>query len=311
MERGEKQTASSNQKKKIEPTFVPEWLKTTTTATGGGGSSNHIAGSSSYTERISSSYRRSSSTNGSLNHDKDTSLHSRPYSSFGRSNRDRDREKDVDFRDRKETIKLENGFQDLPDSFISSRSEKDALRRSQSLISGRQSDSWAKRPGNGTTNSNFLASGSIVSSISKASFDREFPSLGAEDKHGPPEIGRVSSPGLSSAIQILPLGCSALIGGDGWTSALAEVPVIVGGNGPSFSPVQQAATSTTSTVSSTTTGLNMAETLAQAPSRARAAPQVSVDSQKLEELAIKQSRQLIPVTPSMPKTSVGLMPLHI
>lgn len=32
--------------------------------------------------------------------------------------------------------------------------------------------------------------------------------------------------------------------------------------------------------------------------------QVSVNTQRREELAIKQSRQLIPVTPSMPKASV-------
>lgn len=30
------------------------------------------------------------------------------------------------------------------------------------------------------------------------------------------------------------------------------------------------------------------------------------DTQRLEELAIKKSRQLIPVTPSSPKTSVGV-----
>lgn len=32
--------------------------------------------------------------------------------------------------------------------------------------------------------------------------------------------------------------------------------------------------------------------------------QLSVKTQRLEELAIKQSRQLIPVTPSMPKALV-------
>uniref|UniRef100_A0A1D1YIE1 Uncharacterized protein n=1 Tax=Anthurium amnicola TaxID=1678845 RepID=A0A1D1YIE1_9ARAE len=329
MERGEKELASSSQRKKIEPTFVPQWLKTT--STGGSGSSNHLSGSSLHSdglaagissknrqsvnscehdnhrssvliERSSSSYRRSSSSNGSLNRDRDNSSHSRPYSSFGRSNRDKDREKDVDFLGREKSTNLGNGFHDFPDSFISSKSEKDTLRRTQSMISGRRNDSWTKRTGNGTAN--FLPGGGIVSTISKASFEREFPSLGAEEKQGPPEIRRVSSPGLSSPIQSLPLGSSPLIGGDGWTSALAEVPVVIGGNGAPFSSVQQSAPASPASTVSGTTGLNMAETLAQAPLRARAAPQLPVDTQKLEELAIKQSRQLIPMTPSMPKTSV-------
>lgn len=34
--------------------------------------------------------------------------------------------------------------------------------------------------------------------------------------------------------------------------------------------------------------------------------QLSIQTQRLEELAIKQSRQLIPVTPSMPKSSVRI-----
>ncbi|KAK9074706.1 hypothetical protein SSX86_003024 [Deinandra increscens subsp. villosa] len=44
----------------------------------------------------------------------------------------------------------------------------------------------------------------------------------------------------------LPIGNSAVLGGDGWTSALAEVPVIVGssGNGSSVAhPVQSASVS--------------------------------------------------------------------
>ncbi|KAE8684386.1 mitogen-activated protein kinase kinase kinase 1-like [Hibiscus syriacus] len=48
----------------------------------------------------------------------------------------------------------------------------------------------------------------------------------------------------------------------------------------------------------------MAEALAQAPSRTPTAPLVSATTQRREELTIKQSRHLIPVTPSMPKVSV-------
>ncbi|KEH38098.1 hypothetical protein MTR_2g461250 [Medicago truncatula] len=56
-----------------------------------------------------------------------------------------------------------------------------------------------------------------------------------------------------------------------------------------------------SVLSSMSVGLNMAEALVHAPSRSQSIPQVSVKTQRLEELAIKQSRQLIPVTPSIPK----------
>ncbi|CBI19997.3 unnamed protein product, partial [Vitis vinifera] len=87
---------------------------------------------------------------------------------------------------------------------------------------------------------------------------------------------------------------------------------------------QSVSASSVSVAPSTTSGLNMAETLVQGPARARAnaTPQLSVGTQRLEELALKQSRQLIPMTPSMPKTlvpspsdkpksKIGLQPLHL
>lgn len=110
-----------------------------------------------------------------------------------------------------------------------------------------------------------LSVGSVGSSIQKAVFDKDFPSLGAEEKQVIAELGRVSSPGLGATAsqQSLPVGSSALIGGEGWTSALADIPSI---------SAQQTVTATSGSVSSA--GLNMAEALAQAPSRARSTPQV-------------------------------------
>ncbi|CAA7395186.1 unnamed protein product [Spirodela intermedia] len=325
MERTDKQPIFSAQRNKIEPTFVPEWLKSTSS------SSNQISGSSFHSddraigilsrnrpsvngcehdsprssvtaERNLLSHHRSSSTNGSPYNDRERPTHPRPYSSFGRSNRDRDRDKDAEFVDKQKLCHLENGCNGFPDLSLASRSEKDALKRSQTMISGRYNDSWNKAMGNGTAYAR--SSASIVNNISKASFERDFPSLGTEEKQGSLEIGRVSSPSLSSAVQNLPLG-SALIGGDGWTSALAEVPVIVGCNGPQLTSMQQATpTSASSTTLSTTSGLNMAEALVQAPPQTRTIPKLSVDTQRLEEFAIKQSRQLVPVTPSTSKASV-------
>ena len=81
--------------------------------------------------------------------------------------------------------------------------------------------------------------------------------------------------------------------------------MVVGSNSTGSSSIQQIVVSAlTSGLSNTTAGLNMAEALAQAPSRACITPQLPVNTQRLEELAIKQPRQLIPVTHSMPKPSV-------
>lgn len=148
---------------------------------------------------------------------------------------------------------------------LPSRFEKEGLRRSHSSVSAKRGESWPRKvvTDSGCANS---TGGSV-----KTSFERDFPSLGAEEKQTDPEIGRVPSPGLTTAFHTLPVGNSAVIGGDGWTSALAEVPVIVGSNGSNTSVVQSTSISSTTSM---TSGRNMAETLAQGPPRAQTAPQV-------------------------------------
>ncbi|KAK3002129.1 hypothetical protein RJ639_022292 [Escallonia herrerae] len=322
-----------------EPTLVPEWLRISGSVSSGGGSSafhqlassslhsddraissksarnrssvnnDHDLGRSFASDRTTSSYfRRSSSSNGSA--------HLRSYSSFGR-NRERDWDKDTyEYHDREKSVLGEHRHREFSDplgSILPNRFEKDGLRRSQSSISVKRAEPWPRKVAadSSTANKNnhnngnaMLAVGSPLGGVHKTAFERDFPSLGAEERQSDPEIGRVPSPGLSTAIQSLPVGTSAVIG-DGWTSALAEVPVIVGSNGNGASGVQQAIhVSSSSAASSTTSGLNMAETLAQGPSRVQTITQSSVGTQRLEELAIKQSRQLIPMTPSMPKALV-------
>ncbi|XP_009367009.2 mediator of RNA polymerase II transcription subunit 1 [Pyrus x bretschneideri] len=313
-----------------EPTLVPEWLRSTGSVTGGGSSAHHFASSSSHSDvsslanhlrnrtsksitdfdtprsafldRSSSSNSRRSSSNGSAKH---------AYSSFNRSHRDKDREKEKersnfgDHWDRDSSDPLGNIF--------TSRVEKDTLRRSQSMVSRKQTELLARRAaidskssGNSNHhNGNGLLSGVGVG-IQKVVFDKDFPSLGTEERPAAPDIGRVPSPGFSTAVQSLPVGSSALIGGEGWTSALAEVPsTIIGSSSSGSFPVQPTVAATSSSGASTAmSGLNMAEALSQAPAKARTVPQLSIKTQRLEELAIKQSRQLIPVTPSMPKPSV-------
>ncbi|XP_073316279.1 uncharacterized protein [Primulina huaijiensis] len=60
---------------------------------------------------------------------------------------------------------------------------------------------------------------------------------------------------------------------------------------------------TSASGASSTAALNMAEALSQSPAQVNVS-QLPDKSQRLEELAIKQSRQLIPMTPSMPKLLV-------
>ncbi|KAB2076530.1 hypothetical protein ES319_A06G047200v1 [Gossypium barbadense] len=312
-----------------EPALVPEWLRSNGTVTGGGNSAHNFASSSSHSDsslvhhgrhrnsrnisdfdshrptfldRTFSLNSRRSSSNGSAKH---------AYSSFSRSHRDRDRERDKarsnfgDHRDRASSDALE--------SILSGRGEIDTLHRSHSMFSRKPGESLPRRIGvdvrdsinSNHNNGNGLVSGvTLGSSIHKAVFEKDFPSLGTEDRQVVPEITRVLSPGLSSASQNLPVSSSALISGEGWTSALAEAPSTVGSSNTGSLAAPLTVSPSSSGTSTGTSGLNMAEALVLAPSRSQAAPQLSVKTQRREELAIKQSKQLIPVTPSMPKCSV-------
>ncbi|KAK8370754.1 hypothetical protein V6Z12_A01G198900 [Gossypium hirsutum] len=188
--------------------------------------------------------------------------------------------------------------------------EKDVLRRSQSLKTGKHSDTWPRKATNessGTSKSHHSSGNGKLSTVAavgnKSAFERDFPSLGAEVRQVGSEVGRILSPGLTNPVQSLPVGTSPVLGSDGRTSALADIPVGVGNSGRGVAGASQnvPAGSTPTTM----TGLNMAEAVAQGPSRARTPPLLNVETQRLEELAIKQSRQLIPlVTVSTPKTLV-------
>ncbi|XP_071729881.1 uncharacterized protein [Rutidosis leptorrhynchoides] len=264
---------------KTEPTFVPEWLKN-------GASSTTISHQSSlhtddqgvsktlrnksYDKDLgrttTSSYFRRSSSNG---------VSSRSYSSFGR-NRDRDSVRRRDYK-----------YSDPLASSLPSRFEAGGLRRSQSNLSVKCGESWPQKEKKDHN------------SYGKISLESDFPSLKLENGLPPPKNGDVTSSGLSCVVQ------SLSIGGDVWTSALAEVPVTVRGHGNNVSVQQTVQPGSISGTSTVITGRNMAETLVQGPPRAQTAPQLSVGTQRLEELAVKQSRQLIPMTPTMPKASAS------
>ncbi|ESQ33302.1 hypothetical protein EUTSA_v10003900mg [Eutrema salsugineum] len=315
---------------KGEPSLVPEWLRSSGHASGGG-SSNHLLVSSSshsdsaslphnsrnrnsrsksdvdsihspFLDRSCSTNSRRGSSNGSAKH---------PYSSFNfnRSQRDKDRGRDKDRVSYVDPWDLDTS---IPVKNILTGRDQDQLRRSHSMVTRKLGDNLSrgfsvglKNGGSSSSyNGNDILHGpSIGNSFQRTGFDKDFPSLGAEEKHGGQDVVRVSSPGLSSAVQSLPVGTSSLIGGEGWTSALAEVPNVIEKACAGSLTSPKANVVSTGTLTGPT-GLNMAEALAQAPARTHTPPQGSVKTQRLEDLAIKQSRQLIPVVPSAPKCSI-------
>ncbi|KAL3641783.1 hypothetical protein CASFOL_012598 [Castilleja foliolosa] len=258
---------------RTEHALVPEWLRCTGNVAGGGTSAHHSGIVGSNSEKDSSRFpdrnsvfesrRSSSSNNGS------SAKH--PYSSFTRSHRNRSivREKEKPFSD--DTWDHHGSFDPLV-SILASGVERIGFRRSQSLVSRKPSTEHSKK-------------GSSSSGVSKSAFGKDFPSLGTEEKRNT-GVCRDLSPGLSSPVQSLPMGNPGFLGGERWTSVLAEVPAILVNN--SVGHAQNVVTSSAG-------GLNMAEALSQST------PQLRDKSQRLEELAIKQSRQLIPMTPTTPK----------
>ncbi|GAA0171210.1 hypothetical protein LIER_25296 [Lithospermum erythrorhizon] len=321
---------------KSEPTLVPQWLRSSGNVSGNGTSVNLLASSSlrpddhlkskvvrknsfsnydqnikrsSATERITSSYfRRSSSTNGS---DK-----VRTSSSFSRNQRDRDWDGDICGSDSKDRSILGDSrlldYSDHLGSNILNRVERKNLRRSQSMISDQRGEAWPRKVETGSngvykfnsTDPNRVRDNGLMH---KVSFERDFPSLGEEEKLAANEIKRVISPGLSPAIHSFPVAASAMIGSDKWTSALAEVPGVVRSSEAGPLSTKPAAPSLPSVSSNILTGPSMAETVAHGPPHVQTPPQLSTESQR-QELAIKQSRQLIPVTPSLPKALVSSLP---
>ncbi|VVB11629.1 unnamed protein product [Arabis nemorensis] len=314
---------------KGEPSLVPEWLRNSGHASGGGSSNHLLVSSSSHSDSASLQHNsrnrnsrsksdvdsihspfldRSSSTNSRRGASNGSAKH--PYSSFNfnKSQRDKDRSRDKDRVSYVDPWDLDTS---IPLRSILTGKDHDQLRRSHSMVTRKQGDHLSrgftvglKNGGNSNSyNGNGILPGpSISNSFQRTGFDKDFPSLGADEKHGGHDVVRVSSPGLSSAVQSLPVGSSALIGGEGWTSALAEVPNVIEKACAGSLTSPRANVVSTGTLTGQT-GLNMAEALVQAPARTHTPPQGSVKTQRLEDLAIKQSRQLIPVVPTASKCS--------
>ncbi|XP_010500088.1 PREDICTED: uncharacterized protein LOC104777512 isoform X2 [Camelina sativa] len=314
---------------KGEQSLAPEWLRSSGHASGGGSSNHLLVSSSSHSDSASLQHNirnrnsrsksdvdsihspfldRSSSTNSRRGSSNGSAKHAYSSFNFNRSQRDKDRSREKDRVSYVDPWDLDTA---IPIRTILTGRDPDPLRRSHSMVTRKQGDHLSRGltvglKNGGSSNSyngNGIRSGSSIgNSFQRAGFDKDFPSLGAEEKQGGQDVVRVSSPGLSSAVQNLPVGNSALIGGEGWTSALAEVPNVIE-KACAGSLTSPKANAVSTGALSGPSGLNMAEALVQVPARTHTPPQGSVKTQILEDLAIKQSRQLIPVVPSAPKCS--------
>lgn len=234
-------------------------------------------GRNSVLDRASSAYfRRSSSSKGASD--------SWSYSNFGKGHRERDWEKVSNgYHDRKNSVLGDHrnrNYSDSLDNLLPSMFEKDVLQRSQSLKTGKHSDTWPRKVTNessGTSKSYHSSGNGKLSTVAavgnKSAFERDFPSLGAEVRQVGSEIGRISSPGLTNPVQSFSVGTSPVLGSEGRISALADIPVGVGNSARGVAVASQnVPAGSTPTMM---TGLNMAEAVAQGPSRARTPPLVT------------------------------------
>ena len=255
-----------------------------------------------------SSSGRSSGSNGSRRPDRDGMGKSRDYFNF-RKFKDRDRQRDFDSCDweSRSAAAVRDDFK----SFSTCKSERDRMNRTRSkadtwnkgsgstsrnnaVSSSRSNDKSSTVASTGTVNSvinaalgtsisnasvrTSVSNTSISNAVSNASnaasitFEREFPQLSSEDKNGRQSISKVPSPGISTAIQNVPM-----ISPDGWSSMLADLPLL-------SDPKKSLATSSllhiapgkqAEVVPNSGTALNMAETVMQAPLRISIRPQVT------------------------------------
>lgn len=274
---------------KGEPKLAPEWLKSVgnkpSSASTSPLQSGFIEGSKFTKSKTSSKNGTENSLGRPIGNNHATTSHSyrtsnrsssdhpQSYSNFGRNRRSRDRYID----------KFDNS--DKTKKNLENRAQKDAfIRPSQAITSQSHNEKWFKNSCSGENNNKSYSDGLLPD---KYESERGLVSHGSG-------MGRACSPGVTNVKN-----------GDKWTSLLAEIPSKavsdVPNSGLVSSSVQVATHFTLSSTMSTPNGagLNMAEAVAKSP-RVQTT-QVSNGNQRFEDLAIKQSRILIPVTPSAPK----------
>ncbi|KAJ1399159.1 hypothetical protein SESBI_30534 [Sesbania bispinosa] len=289
-----------------EHSLVPQWLKSSESVSRVASLNSQLTSSQCSDHINYSGHQWSSSSKGS-------GL-SKSYSSSGRSWHGRGWEKDIDncfYKDKLFLGECNHDHSDYVNNILSNKFEKDPLQRSQSMNSGRWRETWSPRTSDDVSNpqrnhrkANGMVTG-VAGIIHKTVLNKEFPLLGAENKHGYSELGSVLSSSSSTSAHSLLTDTSAVVVSNGPTSASPEIPMTVGNSSMAVMMHQHNVSASTSSIAPGTMGLSMAEALAQGPPPSHTPPQLSASTQKLEELALKQSRLLIPMTPSTPRSLVA------
>ncbi|EFJ14010.1 hypothetical protein SELMODRAFT_446036 [Selaginella moellendorffii] len=282
---------------RTEPSLVPEWLK----GVGSGSSAHHQDDGqrqrlSQHSEQESPRYSayvppRRITIPERHQVDKDSYTGSRVYPNFSRTpssyrgdhhrgdwDSDRERERDREraatsfLSDGKDRDDRANGRWPGPGRLLD---QEFPLRRPHSVgNSGRLAENGEKRF---VSDSSSSSSSKLAGPVPKAAFERHFPSLGAQEKV-------YSSLGNVSVLSPRHL----------WQHSRTGVGLDSDSRSSLVEPNGVAPSATSGTP-------KMAEALAHNPPRVRTPPQQSTET-RLEELALKQSRQLVPM---IPKTALN------
>ncbi|XP_019418397.1 PREDICTED: uncharacterized protein LOC109329179 [Lupinus angustifolius] len=235
---------------------------------------------------------------------------SKSYNRSVRRWHDKDLDKDVDSFISKDKLFFHQHNYKRPgflDKRLANRFERNQRQHSQSMTSERRWKMWSNKTADGLNNPQRKSDKSVgevnvvVDVRHKTWFEEEFPLLGDEEKHGGSRSRRALSFHSINSSHCLPTDTSALIFSNSPTSASHEVPSTVGSNRVATMLDQHTISANSCPIAP---GLSMAETLVRGPPRSETPPQVSDSTEKLEELARRQSRALIPMIPSKPRNLV-------
>ncbi|KAL0845348.1 hypothetical protein Bca101_018594 [Brassica carinata] len=258
---------------KREPSLVPEWLRSKGNGSGVG-SKNHIQSSSARSDSsVSPFLDRSSPTDAPRRSTKNA------YRNFYVQRRERGKDRRMG-NDRPTYIDPSDHATSFPLGTSLNESNQEQLRRSNPVKTRKHGDNLAQgltmgfKDGRSIYNKNHM-------------LPRTSHAVGNE---GGPDVVRISSPGLTLAVQSLSVGDSGLTAGEGWKPAPAEVPNVIEKSGSD---------SVVTSVTLTGQTRNMAEALLQGPRTGTLPQESSKIQQRVEDRALK----LIPILPSAPKGS--------
>ncbi|KAJ1388834.1 hypothetical protein SESBI_38818 [Sesbania bispinosa] len=240
-----------------EHSLVPQWMKSSESVSRVASLNSQLT-SSPYSDHINySGHHWSSSSKGS-------GL-SKSYSSSGRSWHGTGWEKDIDncfYKDKLFLGECNHDHSDYVNNIMSNKFEKDPLQRSQSMNSGRWRETWFPRTSDDVSNPqrNHRKADGMVTGVAgiihKTVLSKEFPLLGAENKHGYSELGSVLSSCSSTSSHSLLTDTLAVVVSNGPTLASHEIPMTVGNSSMAVMMHQHNVSTSTSSIAPDTMGLS-------------------------------------------------------